>query len=131
MTWINRDDDWKNVNSLFQRRFRCRCRNRILRNLRWLPVKCRDATLTFKCVTGQAPGYLTSMFITSDSVSGRITRNFQRLNIPLFKTVTGQKTFYYRSVSIWNKLDSSLKLYKNPASFKRALKNIPLNELLN
>ena len=121
--------------SFFQRRFRCRHRNRILRNLRWLPVKtqlyCRDATLTFKCVTDQAPGYLTSMFITSGSVSGRITRNFQRLNIPLFKTVTRQKTFYYRSVSIWNKLDSSLKLCKNPASFKRALKNTLLNELLN
>ena len=99
----------------------------VLRNLRWLPVKtqlyCRDATLTFKCMTDQAPEYLTSMYITRGSVSGRITRNFQRLNIPLFKTATGQKTFYYKSVSIWNKLDPSLKLCKSPASFKRALKN--------
>ena len=100
----------------------------VLRNLRWLPVKtqlyCRDATLTFKCMTDQAPEYLTSMYITRGSVSGRITRNFQRLNIPLFKTATGQKTFYYKSVSIWNKLDPSLKLCKSPASFKRALKNV-------
>ena len=86
----------------------------VLRNLRWLPVKtqlyCRDATLTFKCMTDQAPEYLTSMYITRGSVSGRITRNFQRLNIPLFKTATGQKTFYYKSVSIWNKLDPSHKI---------------------
>ena len=85
----------------------------VLRNLRWLPVNtqlyCRDATLTFKCMTDQAPEYLKSTHITRGSVSGRITRNFQRLNIPLFKTATGQKTFYYKSVSIWNKLDPSLK----------------------
>ena len=35
-----------------------------LRNLRWLPVKTnvyyRDAILTFKCMAGQAPEYLTS-----------------------------------------------------------------------
>ena len=107
----------------------------VLRNLRWLPVKtqlyCRDATLTFKCMTDQAPEYLTSMYITRGSVSGRITRNFQRRYIPLFKTTTGQKTCYYKSVSIWNKLDPSLKLCKSPASFKRALKNHLLNEFLN
>ena len=101
----------------------------VLRNLRWLPVKtqlyCRDATLTFKCMTDQAPEYLTSMYITRGSVSGCINRNFQRLNIPLCKTATGQKTFCYKSVSIWNKLDPSLKLCKSSASFKRALKKSP------
>ena len=38
----------------------------VLRNLRWLPVKTnpyyRDATLTFKCMMGHAPEYLTSKF---------------------------------------------------------------------
>ena len=86
----------------------------LFRNLCWLPVKtqvcCWDATLTFKCKTGQASEYLTSMYITRSSVYRRITRNFQRLNIPLFKTATGQKTFYYKSVSIWNKLDPSHKI---------------------
>ena len=107
----------------------------VLRILGWLPLKiqlyCRDATLTFKCMTDQAAEYLTSMYITRGSVSGRITRNFQRRNIPLFKTATGQKTCYYKSVSTWNKLDPSLKLCKSPASFKRALKNHLLNEFLN
>ena len=74
---------------------------------------------------GQAPEYLTSMYITRGCVSGRITRNFQRPNIPLFKTATGQEKFYYKSAFIWNKLDSSLKLCKSPTSFKRALKKSP------
>ena len=33
VTWSNRDEDWKNANSLFQRRFLCRRRPRILRSL--------------------------------------------------------------------------------------------------
>ena len=96
----------------------------VLRNLCWLPINtqlyCRDATLTFKCMTDQAQEYLKSMYITRGSVSGRITRNFQRLNILLFKTATLQKTFYSKSVSIWNKLDPSLKWCKSRASFKTA-----------
>ena len=47
-------------------------------------------------MTGQAPENLTFMNVTRGRVSGRITRNFQRLNIPLFKTATGQKTFHYK-----------------------------------
>lgn len=103
-----------------------------LRNLRWLPVKSilyyRDATLSFKCKTGLAPEYLTSELVTRGSVSGRITRNFQQLNIPLFKTTTGQRTSYYRSVAICNKVDSRLTLCEKPASFKRALKRHLLND---
>ena len=105
-----------------------------LRNLRWLPVKTilyyRDAILTFKCMAGRAPEYLTSEFVTRGSASRRLTRNFQQRNIPLFKTTTGQRTFYYRSVSIWNKLDSRLKQCEKPASFKRALKKQLLSEFL-
>ena len=33
MTWSNRDEDWKNANSLFQRRFRRRRRPQIVRSL--------------------------------------------------------------------------------------------------
>jgi len=32
------------------------------------------------------------------------------LNIPLFKTATGQRTFQFRTVKLWNTLDSTLKL---------------------
>ena len=85
-----------------------------LKNLRWLPVKthlyCRDAILAFKCMSGCAPKYLTSQFITRGQISGRVTRNSQSLDIPFFRTATGQRTFYYRIVSIWNNLNPSFKL---------------------
>jgi len=101
----------------------------------WLPVKTnlyyRDAILTFKCMTGHAPECLTSQFITRGHVSQRITRNFQQLIIPLFKTVTGQKTFYYRGVSIWNNMNLRLKLCETTACFKRTLKQYLLNEFLH
>ena len=83
---------------------------------------CKNTTVLWRCYLNTSmydasSAYLTSTFITRGRVSGRITRNIQRLNIPLFKTAIGQKTFYYRTVSTWNKLDSSLELCKNPASF--------------
>ena len=63
----------------------------LLKSLSWLPVKdqlyYRQAIMAVKCMTGQAPEYLTSQFITREQVSERITRSSQELNIPLFRTV--------------------------------------------
>ena len=76
----------------------------ILRQLNWLPVKqhmyYRDSIMAFKCMNGLAPGYLSEQFVKRSSISTRITRNSQLLHIPLFKTATGQRTFYYRMVSL-------------------------------
>ena len=72
----------------------------ILRSLNWLPVRdqlyFRDAVLAFKCMSGLAPVYLSDKLITRSTVSKREseTRNSQMLSIPLFRTATGQKTFY-------------------------------------
>ena len=78
----------------------------LLKSLSWLPVKdqlCyRQVIMAFKCMTGQAPEYLTSQFITRKQVSERTTRSSQNLNIPLFRTPSGQRTFYYRTVKLWN-----------------------------
>ena len=54
----------------------------------------RDAVLAFKCMTGSAPTYLSSMFLTRGKVSGRTTRSSQLLQIPLFKSRSGQRTFF-------------------------------------
>ena len=79
-----------------------------LKNLRWIPVKShlylRDAILAFKSMTGQVPNYLRSNFISRGNISGRATRSSTQLNIPLFKTTSGQKSFYYRTVTLWNAL---------------------------
>ena len=100
----------------------------VLRELRWLTVKqqlyLRDAVFTFKCMTGCAPDYLRSKLVTRGQASGRMTRNSQQLNIPLFRTATGQRSFQYRAVSLWNSLDKDLKLSKNHEVFKRKLKHI-------
>lgn len=44
------------------------------------------------------------------NVSGRVSRSSQNLNIPLFKSKTGQRSFSYRMVNIWNNLPSEIKL---------------------
>ena len=61
-------------------------------------------------------------------MTGRVTRNPQQFkNIPLFRTATGQRSFQYRAVSLWNSLDTDLKLSKNHEVFKRKLKQILLD----
>ena len=79
-----------------------------LKSLSWLPVKdqlfYRQAIMTFKCISGHAPNYLTSQFITREQVTKRTTRRGQKLYIPLFETASGQRTFYYRTIGLWNNL---------------------------
>ena len=65
------------------------------------------------CMYGRAPEYLSTFFIKRCDVNRYKTTNSQLLNVPLFKTVSGQKTFYYRTVSIWNSLEPFLKLSNN------------------
>ena len=60
----------------------------------------RQAIMAFKCISGHARNYLTSQFITREQVTKRTTRRGQKLNIPLFKTASGQRTFYYRTIGL-------------------------------
>ena len=86
----------------------------LLKSLSWLPVKdqlyYRQAIMAFKCMTGHALTYLTSHFITRKQVSERTTWSSQKLNISLLLTASGQRTFYYRTVKLWNNLESFLTL---------------------
>ena len=91
-----------------------------------MPVKDQlyyRQAIAFKCMTGQAPEYLTSQFITREQVSERTTRSSQKLNIPLFRTASGQRTFCYRTVILWNNLESFLKLSPSVGIFKRSLRS--------
>ena len=87
--------------------------------------------VAFKCMTGHAPEYLTSQFITREQVSERTTRSSQKLNIPLFRTASGQRTFYYRTVKLWNNLESFLKLSPSVKSFKHSLRSQLLDNFVN
>ena len=105
-----------------------------LQRLRWLPVACQlyfqNAILAFKCMNGRAPEYLSSFFTKRCNVNRCTTRSSQLLNVPLFKTASGQRTFYYRTVSFWNSLESILKLSSNESIFKKRLKNKLLRDFL-
>ena len=105
-----------------------------LKNLIWIPVKShlylRDAILAFKSMTGQVPNYLSSNFISRGNISGRATRSSTQLNIPLFKTKSGQRTFYYRTVALWNALKPHFKFSESVTIFKRKMKAFLLNQFL-
>ena len=78
--------------------------------------------MAFKYLTSRVPEYLSSQFIKRGEISGHTTRSSQILNIPLFKSASGQKTFYYRIVGIWNSIDSHLKTFESVSAFKFNLK---------
>ena len=71
-----------------------------------------------------------SQFITRGDVTGRKTRNSQKLNIPLFKSAAGQKTFYYRIVTLWNGIEEHLKLCSTISSFRYNLRNQLLQDFM-
>ena len=50
------------------------------------------------------------------------TRNSQMLHIPLYKTTTGQRTVYFRTLKLWNSLDPAHKLKPTLKDFKSCLK---------
>ena len=104
-----------------------------LKELRWLTVASelfyRSAITAFKCMSGCAPEYLSTQFIKRTEVSNRRTRNSQKQNIPLLKTASGQRTFYYRTASLWNSLDTSPNLCRNVKLFKQSIRSKLLREL--
>ena len=65
--------------------------------------------------------YINIKFLTPGEVSGRTTRSSQLLQIPLFKSRSGQRTSYYHIVSLWNSLDNSFKPCHSVLIFKHKL----------
>jgi len=85
----------------------------VLKELEWLTVeatiKLRDAVMMFKCMNNLAPNYLCDKFIARSNVHSRNTRNKNKLNIPLCKTATGQRSFLYRATALWNSMPENIK----------------------
>ena len=94
--------------------------------LNWLSVsdmlKVREAVMVYKCINNLAPDYLCTKFTKRCSIHNYTTRNNSKLQIPLFKSASGQRTFSYRAVSLWNELDEVLKISTTVKSFKNLLK---------
>ena len=102
--------------------------------LNWLPFskmhKIRDAVMAYKCANNLASEYLCAKFKKRSSVHNRITRNNDKFEIPSFRSATGQRTFAYRAVSLWNMLDEDLRNTTTVKAFKKALKLV-MNEWMN
>ena len=84
----------------------------------------------FALVTTHSIHLTSNKLITRSTVSKREsdTRNSQMLNVPLFRTATGQKTIYYRTVYIWNNLNNDIKLCIDVNSFRSKLRGVLLDK---
>ena len=104
-----------------------------LQELGWLPVKdhlrYRDLLIMFKCINDMAPGYLSTKLSTRSSIHGRETRNMNDLEVPIFKTNSGQRTFKFRATKLWNDLDCKLKDISSFITFKKQLKQNMLSNI--
>ena len=87
-------------------------------------LKYTVGILTLKCVKGLAPRYLCSRFVTRATVHDRNTRNNKnKLDIPGYKSAAGQRSFLYRSVTMWNSLPTAITDCNNLTMFKSKLKD--------
>ena len=100
-----------------------------LQYLNWLPInkqlKFREAVLMYKIMNKQAPSYLCDKFQKKKYCR---TRNSNNLEIPLFKSKSGQRTFEYRGVKIWNNLNNELKSEISLTTFKHNVKKALIAE---
>ena len=100
----------------------------VLQELNWLPihlaVQYRDTVMAFKSVKSLAPPYLCNKFRKRSDVSDSLaTRNSNLLNIPFFKSASGQRSFHYRATTLRNALPDDMKdLQLDP--FKQKLQNL-------
>ena len=105
--------------------------------LGWLPIDLRivyfTALLTFKALNGLAPVYLTECFHHIADITNFNTRNASQGNLylPSFKTVTGQRSFSFRAVTIWNTIPPSIRNSQSVHSFKVNLRGYLLTKFRN
>ena len=76
--------------------------------LGWPSIKdqllVRDTTQVYKIVNGLTSLYLSSKLRKQSDVHHYNTRKRDNLNLPLCRTVTAQRSFYYCAVTAWNSL---------------------------
>ena len=93
----------------------------------WIPVSeqllLRDSLMAFKCMNSLAPPYLSNTFSKRSSIHNRLTRNQDSVQIPLYRTASGQRSFHYRVVKLWNSLDDNVKKATSLSHFKKLMKN--------
>ena len=80
----------------------------VLRQLGWPSIKdqllVRNTSQLYKIVNGLAPLYLSSKLSKRSDTHHYNMRKRDNLNFPACRTVTAQRSFYYRAVIAWNSL---------------------------
>ena len=84
-----------------------------LKELRWLQVKehlyYRDAVMSFKCLTGCAPGYSSTQFSLDEVMSQIAEREVLKcLTYLALEQQVAKGLFFYRAVTLWNSLSNDL-----------------------
>ena len=100
--------------------------------INWLPTKNRVeqclALKVYKYFKRIAPSYVNDIFLRSQN-SYNTRRSQTALDIPLKKTNTGQKSISYLGPSLWNKLDSHLRVAPTTIAFTHNYKKHILKDL--
>ena len=80
--------------------------------------------MTFKCINELATDYHAWNCFKRSDIHTRNTRSCNNLNIPKYITTSGQRSFTYSAVKLWNSLDSGLKEAStcNLSKFKKGVK---------
>ena len=87
--------------------------------------------MTYRYVNSLAPSYLNDKFSKRSSINNRLTRSQDKVQIPLYKTAPGQRSFPCRAVKLWDHLDENIKQATSLSHFKKLMKNYLLNNFIN
>ncbi len=105
----------------------------LIKDLKWQTVndmiKCETATITYKALSGLAPGYLSNIF-KKNSARG-IKMNLRNATadvlVPRMKTCNGQRAISFRGAKTWNNLPMEVKLAPSLSTFKNRLRRQVFN----
>ena len=78
--------------------------------------------LTYKCLNGLTPEYLSAKFILNTNTYNTRSVNRRDLQIPKCKTTTGQRSFSYLGAKLWNSIDVRTRDCATLDCFKNRLK---------
>ncbi len=106
----------------------------LIKELNWPTVtemiKCETATITYKALSGLAPGYLSNLFKKNSArdISMNLRNAIADVLVPRMKTCNGQKAISFRGAKTWNELPLDVKQAPSLSIFKSRLKsNLPLS----
>ena len=95
--------------------------------LNWLSVDqllfFRATVMTYKCMNHLTPSYLSSKFVKRSDIHNRRTRNREALQIPFFRSASGQRSFAFRGARLWNNISPELRQCASLKAFKEKLKS--------